>query len=99
MTKPADQLLWSPSALQIFGMFLRSTAEQLHGHLIWTETGLNNGTVYITLHRLENHGLVVSRVEGERLDGQSKRRRYLLTPSGLNYGNRLKSFIGVPASA
>lgn len=48
-------------------------------------TGMTSGTVYPTLGRLKNSGLVVARWEDQRIaerEGRPRRRYYALTPEG-----------------
>ena len=64
--------------------FLRDSGRELYGLELSEETGLQPGTAYPILVRLEHEGWVVSRQEevDPRVEGRPARRYYRLTPKG-----------------
>ncbi|MBE2320339.1 helix-turn-helix transcriptional regulator [Solirubrobacter sp. CPCC 204708] len=75
----------SVQTLRILQLFAQDPSEPRYGLEVMDYTGLQSGTVYPALHRLEANGWLVSREEevDASAAGRPARRLYHLTPDGL----------------
>ena len=75
----------SMQTLRILQLFVESPDAPRYGLEVMEHTGLQSGTVYPALHRLESNGWLVSREEevDASAAGRPARRLYHLTPTGL----------------
>lgn len=76
----------SMQTLKLLQVFLASPAEPRYGLELMEHTGLQSGTVYPALHRLESSGWLLSHEEDvdASVAGRPARRLYHLTPTGLS---------------
>lgn len=75
----------SMQTLRILQLFAEHPDEPRYGLEVMEHTGLQSGTVYPALHRLETNGWLLSREEDVDASaaGRPARRLYHLTPTGL----------------
>ncbi|MGH8904652.1 MAG: PadR family transcriptional regulator, partial [Egibacteraceae bacterium] len=73
-------------------LFLRDPSERCYGLEIAREAGLQRGTLYPILNRLEHAGWVTSEWEAidPSVEGRRPRRYYRLTDDGLRQAERIR---------
>jgi len=91
----------SLQTLRVLESFLDNPAEQLSGADVQRRTGLQSGTLYPILLRLEAAGWFVSRWESADPSsaGRPRRRLYRLTPTGLARASAVFASFGRGAPA
>ncbi len=67
---------------QILEVLSGCDEHELHGLELIARTSGKRGTIYIVLNRLEDNGLVSSKVKGRAIPGYPNRRVYSITEEG-----------------
>jgi len=78
----------SPQTVSLLAALTQSPRSWRHGYELSLETGLKSGTLYPTLIRLGDRGLLESRWEPSVEPGRPPRHMYRLTPAGLLFAKQ-----------
>jgi PadR family transcriptional regulator, regulatory protein PadR len=86
MTRPANA---SRQTHLLLSTFSSKPREWRHGYELSKETGLTSGTLYPSLMRLHDQGLLESKWVESEVTGRPPRHLYRLTSQGLAFAHRV----------
>ncbi|HUI41292.1 MAG TPA: PadR family transcriptional regulator [Terriglobia bacterium] len=85
----------TPETCRVLERFVERPTEWQYGYALSRETGLNSGTLYPILMRLEKHKMLEARWVATE-DGVPPRHTYRLTPDGLELARNLMAISALP---